>query len=197
VYATQTSPDQDKQKPFFAFGQVVPSNFETKSRSHVRRDVPGQPYEGLPSLSMINSATLAHSAVSSRLETISLCAFHACWSLPEIWIPSSVVALGKACSSECSSLQNITFENGSRILRIESEPFPRCSSLSSIVSLHQSNRFAQSVSIFVRSLSAAHLMVLHLFSLLNRKRFGIVHRFFQFVSLHRSGSFPSSVDRLI
>jgi hypothetical protein len=58
----------------------------------------------------------------SRLERIEEQAF--CESgLKSIWIPSSVVVLGKSSFRDCKSLESVTFESGSRLERIEESAF--------------------------------------------------------------------------
>jgi hypothetical protein len=52
--------------------------------------------------------------------------------LPSICIPSAVEIVGEICFSECSSLQQVTFESGSRLTEIGRESFKKCSSLKSI-----------------------------------------------------------------
>jgi hypothetical protein len=59
---------------------------------------------------------------ASRLERIGEYAFQRS-GLKSIEIPSSVVVLGKWCFFQCTSLESVTFERGSRMERIDESAF--------------------------------------------------------------------------
>jgi hypothetical protein len=68
----------------------------------------------------------------SRVGRIEDCACSGS-GLKSILIPSSVVVLGKSSFYECSSLESVTFESGSRLERIEESAFSNDKALRSIV----------------------------------------------------------------
>jgi hypothetical protein len=82
--------------------------------------------DGFYANTLVSSVTFE---AGSRLSRIESWAFHSCFSLSSICIPSSVETLGRDCFSWCTKLSAATFETGSKLSHIESGTFQSCSSL--------------------------------------------------------------------
>jgi hypothetical protein len=59
-------------------------------------------------------------------------AFSECPLLKSIFMPASLQIVGPQCFFECTALENLVFEAGSKLERIEERAFSRCTSLKSI-----------------------------------------------------------------
>ena len=66
------------------------------------------------------------------LETIGGSAFNHCTSLGSIHIPSTVTAIGSWCFEWCSGLEEVTFEDGINLTKIEAATFTFCFNLKKI-----------------------------------------------------------------
>jgi hypothetical protein len=60
---------------------------------------------------------------NSTLSEIWASAFHACSSLPSIFIPSSVKTIGAKCFQNCGSISEVRFEPDSRIAHFDQIAF--------------------------------------------------------------------------
>ena len=67
------------------------------------------------------------------MRELPACAFRRCCSLRHFVVPCHVSSIGSGCFGECTSLVDLSFENGCSVTEIHDEAFRGCSSLNHFV----------------------------------------------------------------
>lgn len=89
-------------------------------------------YNGMPVVKMSSPMFCEFTKITLPKNLEYLPRFQYCYNLREIVIPKTVTETAHNAFSGCSSLQNITFENGGTALTLGVQIFQNCTSLSSI-----------------------------------------------------------------